>query len=71
MNTTLSTTHNYHSLKLIIFRNKILFQNVPMTFLETEVLIFLKDSYGKEYNKQIDLLTQKEEVKCSTRTLKK
>lgn len=52
MNTTLSTTHNYHSLKLIIFRNKILFQNVPMTFLETEVLIFLKDSYGKEYNKQ-------------------
>lgn len=52
MNTTLSTTHNFHSLKLIIFKNNILFQNSPMVLSETEVLVFLKDSKGEEINKQ-------------------
>lgn len=33
--------------------------------------IFILQHRNSEYNKQIDLLTQKEEVKCSTRTLKK
>ena len=33
--------------------------------------IFILQQRNSEYNKQIDLLTQKEEVKCSTRTLKK
>lgn len=33
--------------------------------------IFIHQHRNSEYNKQIDLLTQKEEVKCSTRTLKK
>lgn len=33
--------------------------------------IFILQHRSSEYNKQIDLLTQKEEVKCSTRTLKK
>lgn len=52
MTTTLSTTHNFHSLKLIIFKNNILFQNSPMVLSETEVLVFLKDSKGEEINKQ-------------------
>ena len=33
--------------------------------------IFILQHRNSEYNKQIDLLTQKEEVKCSSRTLKK
>ena len=33
--------------------------------------IFILQHRNSEYNKQIDLLTQKEEVKCPTRTLKK
>ena len=33
--------------------------------------IFILQHRNSEYNKQIDLLTQKEEVKCLTRTLKK
>lgn len=33
--------------------------------------IFILQHRNSEYNKQIDLLTQKEEVKCSTRTLNK
>ena len=33
--------------------------------------IFILQHRNSEYNKQIDLLTQKEEVQCSTRTLKK
>ena len=33
--------------------------------------IFIIQHRNSEYNKQIDLLTQKEEVKSSTRTLKK
>ena len=53
MNTALSTTHNFHSLKLLIFRNNILFQNVPAVFLETEIMIFLKNNEGEEINKQI------------------
>lgn len=35
------------------------------------VNIFILQHRNSEYNKQIDLLTQKEEVKCPTRTLKK
>lgn len=52
MNTILSTTHNFHSLRLIIFKNNILFQNTPNVFSETEVLVFLKDDKGEEINKQ-------------------
>ncbi len=52
MNTILSTTNNFHSIKLLIFRNNILFQNSPMVFSETEVLIFLKNGKGDEINKQ-------------------
>ena len=33
--------------------------------------IFILQHRNSEYNEQIDLLTQKEEVQCSTRTLKK
>ena len=33
--------------------------------------IFILQHRNSEYNEQIDLLTQKEEVKCSNRTLKK
>ena len=33
--------------------------------------IFILQHRNSEYNKQIDLLTQKEEVKCSTRTFNK
>lgn len=33
--------------------------------------IFILQHRNSEYNKQIDLLIQKKEVKCSTRTLKK
>lgn len=53
MKTSLTTTNNCHALKLIIFRRQVSFQNIPEIISDSEVLLFLKNKQGVEYNQQI------------------
>lgn len=53
MNTCLTTTNNCHSVKLVIYRRQLSFQNIPEIISGSEVLLFLKDKQGIEYNQQI------------------